>query len=305
MGSKSKNLKHLRKNGIRVPLGFTVPSSFFTEAISKCYEQVLENMSDESQVFQAFSKLSLENLSKFLDEQCARFEDHTVFAVRSSGEVYTDGLAIKEDGSDVSLAGQFESYLNVGRNELVDAVLMCWSSLFNQRSQSSFTIDAEYALNSRMDVVIQELIPAKASAVMMTQIPGDNRNQGSFEACWGACGALVSGIVAPDEITFARDGGKIIDRYKGEKEVRIVFSPFKGTSDNEQRVENPQELRDVLCISDEQAQRIISMGCKIEKSFGGVPQDIELVIDDNDEIVVVQSRPITTLSGELKEFSVF
>lgn len=302
MGSKSSNLEHLKANGIRVPTGFTVPSSYFSKTVSGCFHKILAGMSDESTVIHALFGQPLDELERYLDEHCRDFPDGTAFAVRSSGAVVSNGSKIEEDGASVSLAGQFESYLNVDRERLVEAVLMCWASLFNARSQSSFNVNEDYAKKSKMDVVIQELIPAKLSAVMMTSIPGGDPDQGAFEACWGACGALVSGIVSPDEVVFLRNGGNIIEKCIGDKEIRMEIDAFKGSAKNERRVKNNALQQQTLCVTDAEIYRIVEAGHKIETAFGGVPQDIELVIDKKGEIVVVQSRPITTLSRKPIDF---
>lgn len=48
------------------------------------------------------------------------------FAVRSSG--------VLEDGTDLSCAGQNETFLGVGKESLANRVVQCWASLFTAQS---------------------------------------------------------------------------------------------------------------------------------------------------------------------------
>jgi pyruvate,water dikinase len=61
----------------------------------------------------------------------------------------------------------------------------------------------------------------------------------------------------------------------------------------------PPELRDKAPLNDENVQNIYSLVMKSERMFG-LPQDVEWTMNNN-AMYVLQSRPITTLSGEDKD----
>ncbi len=59
------------------------------------------------------------------------------FAVRSSGAPFVKGKELIEDSSGVSLAGQYESYLEVPVEHISKAIMCCYASLF---SPSEFSV---------------------------------------------------------------------------------------------------------------------------------------------------------------------
>ena len=88
-------------------------------------------------------------------------------AVRSS--------AVSEDGATASFAGQQESYLNVrGAEAVLDRVRECWASFFSPRA---LFYRAQKAVlgDTRMAVVVQEMVQADKSGVMFTVDPIRNR----------------------------------------------------------------------------------------------------------------------------------
>ena len=97
----------------------------------------------------------------------AALEHGDLVAVRSS--------AVSEDGSTASFAGQQESYLNVrGGDAVLDRVRECWASFFSPRA---LFYRAQKAVlgDTRMAVVVQEMVQADKSGVMFTVDPIRNR----------------------------------------------------------------------------------------------------------------------------------
>ncbi|KAI6189640.1 hypothetical protein M3Y97_00030500 [Aphelenchoides bicaudatus] len=121
----------------------------------------------EEKCRQLFSntKLSAE-LTKEINNQLEQiFEDrrHQVeFAVRSS--------AVGEDGAELSSAGQLESYLHVGLDEIAGKVLECWASNF-RREIMNYRYEHGQPLNTPMAVVIQEMVSSGIAGVMFTNDP--------------------------------------------------------------------------------------------------------------------------------------
>ncbi len=180
------------------------------------------------------------------------------YAVRSS--------ATAEDLPSASFAGQQDSFLGVvGAAAVLEHVSRCWASLFTARAVA---YRRRQGLDDRqvgMAVVVQRMVPAEASGVLFTADPRtSDRRTSTVEAVRGLGEGLVSGAVTPDGHAV-RDGA-------------VVQRTAAGTD----RV-----------LTDAQAVALAALGRRIEAHFGA-PQDIEWCLAD-DEVHVVQSRPITTL----------
>lgn len=115
----------------------------------------------------------------------------TTYAVRSSGW--------DEDGPDRSLAGQYESYLNVPVEDVALTVSKCRAAAMNKGS-------------SGIPVIVQEMVPAKLAGVAFTADPvtGD-RSTTSLSGVPGLADRLLSGTEAGDEWTV-RNGRASADR---------------------------------------------------------------------------------------------
>ncbi|MRG95228.1 phosphoenolpyruvate synthase [Polyangium spumosum] len=220
-------------------------------------------------------------------EACVRaYEDDlggATVAVRSS--------ATAEDLPDASFAGQQDTYLGVlGKDALLDAVRRCWASLFTERA---VVYRADRAIDPRevsLAVVVQRLVFARAAGVLFTANPvTGRRREAVIDAAPGLGEAVVSGATNPDHLEIRVDTGEIVARRLGDKRVVIEALPGGGTR-HEQRADGSTGP----CISDAEARALAKMGARVEAHFGA-PQDIEWAIDPEGEILLVQSRPITTL----------
>ena len=89
--------------------------------------------------------------------------DHTRVAVRSS--------AIGEDGETASFAGQQETFLNLrGADAVLQAVRDCWASFFSPRAMF-YRAEKGDITDTRMAVVVQEMVLADRSGVLFTVDP--------------------------------------------------------------------------------------------------------------------------------------
>ncbi len=304
MSRKASNLVELARHGINVPKGFQLEGSHYREAIEPVRSALTSAILERMNVSDIFDHLEVPTRTKAtLQQELKKFPESSAFAVRSSGNIVSHGRHIIEDGHEISLAGQFESFLNVPRDQVHFAVLQCWSSLFNDRSLQVFEADARYVNESSMTVLVQEMIAATASAVVMTVDPLEDGALGGIELTIGPCEAIVSGAVSPDEVTFHRADGAIAERRIGAKEFAIEYEPFSRGSANLRKIPLSPTLRGRMTVSDSTLVSIIDIARSVEGVFGR-PQDIELVIDDSAHLTVVQSRSITRLPSQFVSFGI-
>ncbi|WP_420641006.1 PEP/pyruvate-binding domain-containing protein [Candidatus Leptofilum sp.] len=206
----------------------------------------------------------------------------TAVAVRSS--------ATAEDLPDASFAGQQETFLNVqGKDALLNAVKMCWASLWTARAIA-------YRLRQKIDpnsvslaVVVQQLVPAEASGILFTANPvNGQRNQLLINATWGLGEAIVSGQVTPDTLVVDKSSWEILSSEISTKTVMTIRTEA-GTE--EQPV--PMEKQTEPVLDGETAVALAKLATKIEAHYN-LPMDIEWAIA-NGEIAILQARPITSL----------
>ena len=247
-GGKANSLLKLVKYGLPVPKFMILSSNFFKEFINynkietHDFEKVCEQI-DQG----VFSESLINELFDFWNKN--KFEK---VAVRSS--------AANEDGKEKSFAGQYNTYLYVTKDNLLEAIKNCWKSLY-QENVRDYQNDNKFSYD--MNVIVQEMIDAEYAGVAFST---DNMHSTKYyslvEACEGVGEKLVSGEVTPTKY-FLRKENNNVDfvigkNYPIEKELNILS----------------------VLIN------------KIEKSYGMV-MDIEWAIYENN-VYILQARPVTS-----------
>lgn len=290
VGGKGYNLSKMYNNGVKVPNGFVVTSAAYDAYVEQSQLQQHINSILESQNPTAVKSKSIkelfkvESISKDLKQQLIfemnKFESGRA-AVRSSSTV--------EDLPGMSFAGQYSSYLNVEASDLIEKVVQCWQSLWNERAVE-YRSRHKIAIEFSHCVVIQEMIDAKLAGVIFTANPISGiRNEILINASYGLGEAIVSGEVNPDQYTIDKKSGKILIKEIASKEMLCQYS-----RSGIEYVKVDESRKSISCLEEKHIKAIVETTNKIEKYFGR-PQDIEFAFDSHDEIFIVQSRDITTL----------
>ena len=297
VGGKGANLGELcHVPGIAVPAGFCVVTRAYTDFVntSKEFAALLKSLEiinvealEELKVAGERMRTHLENLNipshiqQEIIQAWRKTGSHHAYAIRSS--------ATAEDLPGASFAGQQDTFLNIeGEKKILDCVRKCWASLFTDRAIAYRQKNGFEHDKVLLSVVVQRMVFPEVSGIMFTADPvTGNRKIVSIDASFGLGEALVSGIVSADLYQVKSD--KIIKKQIAKKEIAIYARPEGGTT----QVELAGEMQTAPALSEEQVVRLARMGRSIEEHFGS-PQDIEWCLADN-EIFIVQSRPITTL----------
>ena len=277
-GGKGASLSRMAIAGLPVPPGFVISAGAFHDfllvsgGLTLVHElttnldvddaRALEHAADAIRETIVSTPLPASLVHAVLDAHGA-LEHGDLVAVRSS--------AVSEDGAAASFAGQQESYLNVrGGDAVLNRVRECWASLFSARAL--FYRAKKGAIgDTRMAVVVQEMVQADKSGVMFTVDPIRNRRECMIiEGAAGAGEPIVSGQVTPDHYALSRDNGVIVTEFI------------------------PDEKRGRL-LSELELKGLLDIGLRLE-SFFGSPQDVEWCLRGS-ELLVLQSRPITTLGA--------
>lgn len=220
---------------------------------------------------------------RLLGERCGATDP--AVAVRSS--------AVDEDGGGASFAGQYTSYLNVtGVEALMETVTRCWASATSPHAQDYRRRQGVAGDSVRLAVLVQQLVPADASAVVFSANPvNGSREEVLITANWGLGESVVGGTATPDTYTVRKADLVVISRQVGEKRRMTVVRTAGGTEE----VDVPRFLRCQATLSDEQAARMAHMALSLEQALGW-PVDVECALRGG-ELYLLQCRPITTLSG--------
>lgn len=209
-------------------------------------------------------------------------EGHPAVAVRSS--------ALDEDGADASFAGQHDTYLNIrGADAVIDAVRRCVASA---SAPEALAYRERRGLNRddvKMAVLVQELVPADAAAVVFSANPiTGNTDEMMINANWGLGESIVGGIATPD--TFTVDKVTLAVTWRGiARKDRMTVMTDAGTAE----APVPDELRERPSLRDEHIADIARLALKLEAATGH-PVDVECAIA-RDVLYLLQCRPITTL----------
>lgn len=303
VGGKGANLGEMTKAGFPVPQGFCISTEAYrafiqtSGIIDSLFDQLEQLKHDDLEQIRTVGKQIREHLAQISmpDEiKSAILEgiDTTgkdkAYAVRSS--------ATAEDLPDASFAGQQDTFLNVcGKDQLLEAVKQCWSSLFTDRAIS---YRAKNGFDNRsvfLAVVVQEMVFPEVSGIMFTADPiTGHRKTVSIDASFGLGEALVSGVVSAD--LYQIRSGEIVKKQLSKKESAIYSVPEGGTV---QKTLSP-EKQQTQALPDPRIIELAELGRKIEAHYGK-EQDIEWAFAGG-RFYILQSRPITSLYPVVRFF---
>jgi phosphoenolpyruvate synthase (EC 2.7.9.2) len=256
-GGKGANLGELIAFGIRVPPGFVITSNaykYFIEYnnLKEKIKEVLEKESDEESASEKIRSLILSALvPKDLEESIYKGYDSLSKMVGKEVLVAVRSSATAEDIGEASFAGQQDTYLNVSRSELIEAVKKVWASLYAARAISYRKAKSIDQLNISMAVVVQKMVNSRSAGVMFTLHPSTgDRNYIVIESSWGLGESVVGGKVTPDEVVIEKSSLKIVERRLSHKTSKIVYDPVARKN---KTVQLTGEEADTMSINDEEA----------------------------------------------------
>jgi len=301
VGGKGGSLGELTGAGIAVPPGFVVTTHAFErflEALETREPVRAKVEAVDASDLGAVTRLSEELRQRVIEEAIPADVEQSILAAHGelgAGAVAVRSSATTEDAEDASFAGLQDTFLWVlDGTDTVARVRECWGSLY---SVESITYRKKHDLPEEgvaMAVVVQQMVDARCAGVMFTRSPttGD-KSVITIEGAWGLGSAVVSGEVTPDRWVLGKITGEISTRDISHKHAKQVPAPEGGIVE----VELEATEADAPCLTDEQLQALREVGRKIERHYGK-PQDIEWALDEDGNILLLQSRPETVWSAK-------
>jgi hypothetical protein len=303
VGGKAANLGELMDKGFLVPGGFVITTAAYNvfanyNRLHEIIERELAHVdySDSKSIDECSTNIRDAVWSaKLPNELVAEIEEHYIkmgeppVAVRSSGTA--------EDLVSASFAGQLETYLNVeGSSGVAEAVIKCYASLWSGRVLSYGKRGGFNPRDAEIAVLVQHMISSKSAGVMFTLNPlSTDSSELLIESTFGLGEALVSGKATPDRYILSRNTDnsfKMVAKEIGEKKT-VSQSVTGGV----EYIDLDSDQGSMPSLTDEQALKLAELGEKIQTNMGN-PQDVEWAIGKENEIYILQSRPITTLRVE-------
>ena len=290
IGKKAQNLFELAIHGFNVPDFSVITNRYFKEVIlDEIREYCKSEITDWDSVFEGDSEEKIGNMIEVIKNHKIREEfkreiekivkDGNYYAVRSS--------SVEEDSSNFSFAGQFETYLYVRKENMLEKVKEVWISSF---SSHVMRYRKEGKINNEVNVpavIIQEMINSEKAGVGFSVNPvnGDHDEiviSGTF--------GLGTSIVDGDE------NGDLFIYNKETKEIKkeIGIKKVKQSLDFENHGIKVEEINvEDEVLNDAEITELGENIINIEKYYGK-PQDMEWAFEKG-KLYILQSRPITTL----------
>lgn len=294
-GGKAANLVRLTLAGFPVPSGFIIATDdyrVFVDAndLNSTIDVALDGIAAgdaaglverSTQVRAAFAQGEIPAATDAAIRVAYAEMGGVAVAVRSS--------ATTEDLPDISFAGQQDTYLNIlGEDELLKAVVNCWSSLWTARAIGYRQRNAIRHDDAALAVVVQEMVQSEVSGVLFTANPLTGLlSETVIDATFGLGEALVAGQVEPDHYVVDSHSGEIMKKSLGGKKVSTRSRVGGGV----ETIEEQAAAKETLFAHE--IEQLVMLGQQVQTEVGS-PQDIEWAYA-GEELYLLQSRPITSL----------
>ena len=299
VGGKCAALATLARAGVRVPETVCVTTGAYQDYISSTglRERILLELSRKSfedmrweEMWDASLRIRNLFLNKRMPDPLARSLGDRLETHFGAQPVVVRSSATAEDSDTASFAGLHESFVNVqGTGSMLEHIRLVWASLWSDAAllyRQELGLDVE---SSTMAVAVQSLVLGERSGVVFSRSP-NNSSEAVIEAVYGLNQGLVDGTVEPDRWTVDRASARVTGTPPAERMESVRPAP-EGT-----RLEPlPSELAASPPLAEGEVLVVLDQALKLETLFRA-PQDVEWTWEEGG-LVVLQSRPITTLPG--------
>ena len=295
IGKKAQNLLELAANGFNVPHFSVITNRYFKEIILKeieMYNQEAGNndeIKDWEAVFSGNTERKIENIIRIIKNHKIKVEfekeienalnEESYYAVRSS--------SIEEDSSNFSFAGQFETYLYVKKENMLEKIKEVWISSFSNhvmKYRKGGKINNEINVPA---VIIQEMVNSEKAGVGFSVNPiNNNYDEVVISGTYGLGTSIVDGDENGDLFIYNKKTKEIKKEIRTKKIRQVLDFENKKIKTEEINIEEEILNDSEIC---ELGENIIN----IEKYYGK-PQDMEWAFE-KEKLYILQSRPITTL----------
>lgn len=273
VGNKMANLGEVGATGLRVPAGFAITTAatarFLSEAglWERCerLEGVLE-LDGERALGPACAEVQAAvRAAPVGKDLSAAIGEAFSATIPRGGLVAVRSSAVGEDSRQASHAGLYATELSIDAARLLDAYRRVLASAY---SPSAVSYRYERGLPARealMAVGCVEMVGARSAGILHSRPPDD---PGSDAVVIGATQGIADRLAAGEE------GAELIVAMPGRED----------------------ETRSRL-LSAAEVSALVAAARRLEEHFEG-PQDVEWALEEGQELVILQTRPLVMLAHE-------
>ena len=304
VGGKGANLGEMTAAGLPVPPGFVIGIEAYerycaANELGPSISAALATIDpDDTAALDATSAKLREMITGGTMPDDLRLAIETAFRDLGAGQpirVAVRSSATAEDTPQFSFAGMFESFLNVGADDLLEKAKACWASTFGARVLF-YRLKQKMPGDMPVAVIVQRMVDAEKSGVMFTTDPATrDSSRMVIEAVWGLGEAIVQGAVTPDRHVIDKTSRRVLESVIAEKEFLLRSNGVTAGVLREELTDKPASKAPVLTV--EEISRLADYGLRAEAHYG-TPQDLEFAVERG-QIFLTQSRPITTLGASV------
>lgn len=270
IGGKAIGLHKLDEYGFKTAPYFVIETSLFRRVIEDLKINISLAKLDKLSPTAGLDEIaySTNNIMKKIKSYTGnQIPDLEMALNKIGGDLFSVRSSAKLEDRRISLAGYFDTRLNVKKQELRGAILEILASAVKPLAvKSALGMDLRPS-EATMAVVIQKMVKAQTAGTIFTKkhLTGDETVL-MIEATKGLGNQVVDGTAKDkQQISVRKKTGKITENIvHGSKPV----------------------------LNENQIKQLSELGIAVETALDEGFQDIEWTIDENNEIVLLQARPL-------------
>ena len=303
VGGKIANLGEI-KNRLQLPTpeGFVLTNEAYrlvlaenrlTEPLASFLKDLdinnMEQLTEKSRILREM--LLQAKIPSSLVEEVNQQYDHLITAL-----AYKPYLALRSSGLyedlESSFAGQFLTVLNVPFDRFFPSYLEVLASQFTPTALVYLSQKRLLQRQLAMSVGCLAMVPARSSGVIFTAEPTGGRDDVLvIDAAWGLGPAVVDGSLTPDHFVLSKKPALDLLEQQISRKTKRWIAADKGIKEEAVPLEEDSQP----ALTSEELLTLGRYALQLEEYFGS-PQDIEFSVDQQGQILLLQSRPLTLLT---------
>jgi len=301
VGGKMANLGEVQnRTGLRVPEGFVVTTHGFHSFMGQ--GDLQEEIDRRLQLASGEDSDRLMSICKKIEQLilAAPVPDALGSAIldayseleQSSGtgvRVAVRSSALDEDVAGATLAGQYRSELNIGRDALLENYRRVVASIYDLPAVTNRLARGQRHEDAAMCVGVLPMVDSRAGGVAYSRNPVDSSDHSVIvNSSWGLPMPVVEGLFPSDQFVVAREVPFEIRRREiPTKPTRYDCFPEEGVC----RLSETGAEQGEPSLEDGQVRELARVALRLEQHYG-TPQDLEWALDQQGAIHVLQARPL-------------